>query len=163
MAVTNDILRTWRDPRGVMRRHLALGRREDRAIAFLMIGCVVMFIARWPALAREAAETGAEMDRLIAYGLFGVVIILPLAMYAVAFVVFLLGRPFLSRLSAYGARLSLFWAWLAASPLALLAGLVAGFSGDPLQERLVGALWLAAIVWFTVQGLRTAAEGDAHA
>jgi hypothetical protein len=36
MSVSRDIVATWRRPRRVMRRLLAQGRREDRAIMFLM-------------------------------------------------------------------------------------------------------------------------------
>ncbi len=45
MPVARDIAATYRGPRRVMRRLLAQGRREDRAIAYLMISCFLIFVA----------------------------------------------------------------------------------------------------------------------
>ena len=55
MAVTTDIMRTWRGPRTVMRDLLNHGQREDRALAYLMAACIMIFIAQWPRLSRIAA------------------------------------------------------------------------------------------------------------
>jgi hypothetical protein len=159
MAVTSDIVRTWRAPGAVVADHLAQGRREDRALAFLMIGCLILFVARWPALSRQAQETGTALDQLLTYTLYGTMIILPFVLYLAAGLVFLLGRAVLPALTGFGARLSLFWALLAASPAALLWGLVAGFVGPGLQANITGALWLGAFVWFLLAGLRAAGRG----
>ena len=51
MPVVPDILRTWRDPRGVIRDRLSAGVREDRALATVMGACALMFVAQWPRLA----------------------------------------------------------------------------------------------------------------
>ena len=67
MAVTTDIMRTWRGPRTVMRDLLNHGQREDRALAYLMAACIMIFIAQWPRLSRIAAGfdgTGAETQEL---------------------------------------------------------------------------------------------------
>jgi hypothetical protein len=161
MAVTTDIAQTWAAPGRVAARHLAHGRREDRALAFVMIGCLVLFVARWPALSREATQTGAEMDRLVAYALFGTVILLPLILYGLAALIFVAGRLIWPGLTPFGARLSLFWALLAASPAALLWGLVAGFVGPGPQATLIGGLWCVAMIWFTGAGLRAAGRAGA--
>ncbi|MDP5360664.1 MAG: YIP1 family protein, partial [Paracoccaceae bacterium] len=81
MAVTNDIVRTWRRPRAVMRDLLAQGKREDRAIAYLMISCFLIFVAQWPRLSREAFLTGQDFDTLLGGALMGWLFIMPLALY----------------------------------------------------------------------------------
>ncbi|MBC7180364.1 MAG: YIP1 family protein [Roseovarius sp.] len=48
---------------------------------------------------------------------------------------------------------ALFWAFLAASPLILLHGLVAGFVGPGPGLQAVGLLWLLVFLWFWVSGL----------
>ena len=85
MSVTTDIVRTWRRPRLVMRDLLAQGRREDRAIAFLMISCFLIFVAQWPRLRRvadgyEPSPWPAEMnfEGMMTYTFFAAVIVLPL-------------------------------------------------------------------------------------
>ena len=62
MAATNDILRSWTRPRAVMRNLLALGPREDRALAYLMVGCLVIFVAQWPRLSRRTYLDGTPLD-----------------------------------------------------------------------------------------------------
>ena len=42
MAVSSDMLRTWRGPRAVIRDLLAQGVREDRALVYLLVGLVIV-------------------------------------------------------------------------------------------------------------------------
>lgn len=148
MAVTSDILRTWRNPRAVMRDLLARGPREDRALAFLMAACLVIFIAQWPRLARQAFEQGTAFDQLIAYEFVAWLIVWPLGFYLLALGVFGLSRVLRLGFSAYGVRLALFWSMLAAAPMALLSGMVRGFIGPGAAETATGALWLGALALF---------------
>jgi hypothetical protein len=159
MAVTRDIVATYRGPGAVMRRLLAMGQREDRALAILMAGCVVMFIAQWPRLARQAYLTDTELNPLLGGALLAWAFIAPLILYALAFASHLAARAIGGRGTAYGARLALFWALLAASPLVLLHGLVAGFIGPGPGLTAVGALWLLAFAAFWSLGLREAEWG----
>ena len=163
MAVTTDILRTWRGPRKVMREHLAAGPREDRAIAYLMAACLLIFVAQWPRLSRLAAgfdlPPGAEvpeMTRLLSYELLAWLMVWPLMLYGLAAVSHILARALGGQGTFYTARLALFWSLLATTPLLLLYGLMAGFLGPVAGTRLVGGIWVAAfaVIWF--QSLREA-------
>jgi len=156
MAVSSDILRTWRGPRGVFHDLLAQGQREDRALAYLMAGCVLVFVAQWPRLSRQAFLTGAELDQLIAYEFLSWLIIWPLLFYGISGISYLVMRQFGLRGSAYGVRLAMFWAWLAATPPGLFYGLLTGFNGAGPGTYLIGAAWLLAFGWFWLQGLREA-------
>ena len=163
MAVTNDIVRTWRSPRAVVRDLLSQGVREDRAIAFLIISCFLVFVAQWPRLSRLAAgfdlPAGAEvpeLDRLMAYEFMAWLMFWPLILYGLAALSHIIARIFGGKGSWYGARLALFWALLSTVPLLLLHGLMAGFAGPGLQTDLVGALWLLAFGYVWIQGLREA-------
>ncbi len=64
MSVMADIAASYRGPVPVLRRRIA-GEQESRALAILMAGCVLLFIAQWPRLSRQAFETGAEVQMLI--------------------------------------------------------------------------------------------------
>ncbi|MFC6687433.1 YIP1 family protein [Jhaorihella thermophila] len=150
MAVTTDIIATWRGPRQVMRRLLAMGQREDRALAFAMAFCVISFIAQMPSLARKAHLEGVELNPLLGGALLGAVIILPLMLYVVAAISRLVARVFGGQGTWYGARLALFWSLLATTPLVLLRGLVAGFIGPGPVQFGVDALWLVVFLWFWV-------------
>ncbi|MFK7870324.1 MAG: YIP1 family protein [Roseobacter sp.] len=159
MAVTSNISATYRGPGKVIQRLLGLGQREDRALAYLMAGCIVMFIGQLPRLAREAHESGDDLNMLMGGALMGWVIITPLALYLIAAISHLIAKLFRGKGTFYGARLALFWALLAASPLFLLNGLVAGFVGPGLELRLVGSIWLACLLWFWIRGLVVAEQG----
>ena len=161
MPVTTDIVASYRGPRAVMRRLLALREHEGRALAILMAGCLITFVGQWPRLAREAHLSGQELNPLIGGALLGWLFIAPLAFYALAFLAHLICRALGGSGSAYAARLGFFWAWLAASPLLLLHGLVAGFIGPGPGLTGVGALWCAVFLWFLVSNLREAGWGRA--
>ncbi|WP_294230664.1 YIP1 family protein [uncultured Shimia sp.] len=153
MSVTSDMMASYRTPRAVVSRRLAMGEREDRAFAILMAACCVIFVSRWPALAREAHLTGTELNPLLGANLFALMFLLPLIMMTLALVSHLLLRAFGRKQSSFGARFALFWAMLATGPLFLLVGLVEGFIGESSALTIVGALWFFAFVWIWISGL----------
>ncbi|MQY41487.1 YIP1 family protein [Epibacterium sp. SM1969] len=154
MAITTEILATYRQPRKVIARLLAAGPREDRLVALAMGSCAIMFIAQMPKLARIAHINDQELSSLMGGSLMALMFILPLLLYSLAFVFHLLARAFGGQGHGYRARIALFWAMMASTPLMLLHGLVAGFIGAGTALNLVGALWLAAVLWFLMTGLK---------
>ncbi len=156
MPVTADIVATYRGPGRVVRRLLDMGPREDRALAFVMAFCGVGFIAQLPRLARQAHLDGEDLNMLMGGALLGSVIILPLLLYLVAWITHLGARLFGGKGTSYGARLALFWALLASTPLVLLNGLVAGFIGPGPALTLAGLTWVAVFAWFWASGIRQA-------
>ena len=153
MAVTTDIVATYRGPRRVIARLLSMGPREDRLLAFLMFGCAIAFIAQMPRLSREAHLTGQELNMLLGGALLGLIFIAPLALYVLSWGTHLLARLFGGSGESYRARLVLFWTLLASSPLLLLHGLVAGFIGPGPALTSVGIVWLAVVLWFWLSGM----------
>ncbi|MCX7888481.1 MAG: YIP1 family protein [Rhodobacteraceae bacterium] len=160
MAVTTDILQSYRDPGGVMRRMLAQGPREDRAAAVLMLAAALIFVAGL-APARRAAllDPTVPLEALVAGRLMAAVFVMPLVAYAVAWASHLVARLMGGRGSAHGARLALFWALLAVSPLMLVQGLIAGLAGPGPALTLSGAVVFGAFLWIWFGGLRAAAFG----
>jgi hypothetical protein len=154
MSVVRDIMATYRRPGRVVARRLAMGQREDRALATLMAGCFVVFIAQWPRLARQAHFQGEELNMLLGSTLLAWVFIMPLFLYVMAFVVHIVLRAFGGRGSSYGSRLALFWALLASTPVMLFWGLVAGFIGASPILSIVGIGWLLLFAWFWLAALR---------
>ena len=152
MAITRNIAATYRGPGRVVKRLLSLGEREDRALAYLMGACVLIFIAQLPRLAREAQLTGQELNMLMGATLMAWVFIAPLLFYVIAFLARLVAQVLGGKGTAYGARLVLFWALLATTPLILLHGLIAGFIGPGVQLQLVGLVWCAMFLWFWIGG-----------
>lgn len=152
MSVTRNIVATYRGPAPVLRNLLSLGQREDRALAYAMGACALIFVAQLPRLAREAHITGAELNMLLGATLMAWIFIAPLLLYILAAGARLIGRVFGGRGSMYGARLALFWALLASTPLILLHGLVAGFIGAGLQLQIVGLVWFLCFGWFWIGG-----------
>jgi hypothetical protein len=165
MAVTSDIVRTWRNPRAVMRDLLSHGQREDRALAYLMAACVVIFIAQWPRLSRLAAGfdgAGAqapELSQLIAYEFLGWLMVWPLMFYVIAGIAHVVAKIFRGQGTWYGARLALFWTLLATTPMALLYGMMAGFLGPVQGTDLVGIVWLVSFAVIWIATMREAGRG----
>lgn len=161
MPVTSDIAATYRRPRGVFRRLFEMQAGEERALKLVFAGCIMMFIAQMPRLVRGAYLQGYDPWPGIGSTLAAWVFVAPLMLYALSYLSYLILRAFGGKCPAIYARLTLFWAFLAASPLVLLHGLVAGYTGPGGALNVVGALWLAVFVLFWLAGLREAGWGRA--
>lgn len=130
MAVSTEIIRAWKSPRAAIRRQLAGGENEGRALIYLMVACLLFFVAQWPRLSREAfLEPEIPLDVRIGGALMGWIFIAPLLFYALAAFSHLISRLAGGTGTYFGARLALFWSLLVISPIVLLLGLVAGFIG----------------------------------
>lgn len=159
MTATTDIVASYKGPGRVVRRILGQGVREDRALIFLMIGCLMVFVSQTPRLARQAHLTETDLNMLLGGSLMAWLFVAPLLLYVIAGVTHVIARGFGGQGTAYGARIALFWALLATSPLILLHGLTAGFVGPGLEMNIVGLLWVGAFFWFWISGLRVAYWG----
>jgi hypothetical protein len=159
MSLSADILRSYRAPREVLRRHLTAGPREDRALVYLVVACLLFFLAQWPAMSRAALlDPSVPFEARVGGALTGVLFMLPLLSYALAFLLWLVLRPF-GPISAYGARLALFWAMLAVSPLMLAQSALTAALGAPgAAMQFLGVLVMAAFLFILVGGLRAALE-----
>ena len=147
MAVTRDIVDAHLRPRQVMARLLRMGQREDRVLAMLMGGCIILFMSQWPYRARQAHFTGETLTDYIQHDAVGLIFVLPLLAYGVAALLRLTSRIFGAKADYYSARLAMFWALLASSPALVLAGMVKGFIGLGAANSIVGALWLLVFLW----------------
>ena len=178
MGVAADIVRTWRHgPQAVVAEHMARGPGEGRAFGFLMIGSLLVVVAQLPSLSRDAAAAAMgqpvltplarslppefrSMDVFAAYTILPWLVIAPLLFYAVAFGVYGVSRLMGGRGTPFGARLAMFWSWLAATPAALLSGLTAALAGRSAAD-LTGILWIAVFAAFWWLSQREAARGPA--
>ncbi|MBT8417104.1 MAG: YIP1 family protein [Silicimonas sp.] len=154
MSIALDIVRTYRTPREVMARRIGHDVREDRALAVLMGACVLIFIAQWPRLAREAhLDDTIGFDARLAGALFAWLFLAPLLFYVLSLLVQGAFRLIGRHVNGYSVRMAVFWGLLAAAPMFLLTGLTAGFVGPGPALNIVGALAFAALVVFWVSGL----------
>ena len=129
---------------------------------WLMFGCFLFFLSILPVIQRDITLNGTSttmpgvetIQQAMTSLLFGSMMLLPLVFYLIAFLAFLLTRALRHGATPYGARLAVFWGWLAASPVALFYGLLVGFNGiDHPGSVLIGAVWLAVLLWFWISGL----------
>ncbi len=149
MGLTSDILATYRSPRTVMRRHLDRGTGEGRALMFLVLACALLYLAQWPRLRREALMDGSvPLDMRMGGALFGWMLVVPLAMYGVAFIARMAARVFGGRGTGKSARLALFWSLVATAPLWILGAMVSELLGPgsrAVLSTMAGAVLL--VVW----------------
>ncbi|AML52909.1 hypothetical protein [Falsihalocynthiibacter arcticus] len=158
MSLTRDMIGSYRAPSRAFARQLREGVSESRVLAYLMIAVVVIFIAQLPRLARETyLDPSIEFDARVGAAILGWLFFMPLALYAVSFVVVILQK--LIRMQAHGftTRMALFWALLVSTPVWLLQGLVAGLIGN--GPALTSVNIVLAVVFFGMFGfcLRAAA------
>ena len=161
MSVALDILRTYRAPRRILRRQLDQGVHEARALAVLMGACLLMFVAQWPRLSREAFfDSSVTLEARLAGALFGWLLLAPLFFYILALLSHWVLRLLGSGSSPYEARISLFWSLLASAPMMLLTGLSAGFVGATTATNFVGVLALVAFLGFWGAGMLEISRGQ---
>jgi hypothetical protein len=146
VSATRDIFRAWIRPREVMRARLAHAT-EGVALGYLASACLLIFVAQWPRLSRQAFETGAELQPLLGGALMGWIFVAPLLLYGLAALARLVARPLGGQGTGLKARTALFWSLLAVAPVMLLHGLTAGFVGPGPALDLVGASVLAGFFW----------------
>lgn len=154
MSITDDIMATYRGPGRVIERFMRQGRNEVRALLFVLIGGLLVFIASAPFQAREAQiDPDGPLAVRLYWSAFLWIFLLPLMMYGFAAVVWMMSKLARKRITGYAARLTLFWALLASTPVLLLLGLVAGMIGPGAQLNVVVVIWLAVFGWFWLGGL----------
>jgi len=161
MAATTDILATYRNPARVLQRKVSEGVVENRSLIYLMIGCLMMFVAQLPRLSRQAHLTGEDFQMLMGGTLMAWMFIAPLVFYILAGLVQGVVKLLGGAQTAPATRLALFWALLAASPLVLLWGLTAGFVGPGPAMTAVGAVWIGCFLWFWIFGTIGAGRASA--
>ena len=162
MALTSDIMATYKGPSRVVGRFLGQGRNEVRALLFVLIAGLLMFIAAAPYQAREAQlNPDGPLEVRLYWSAFLFIFIVPLLLYGLAALVWVVTKVARMPVRGYEVRFTLFWALLASAPVMLLLGLVAGFIGQGVQLQLVGFIWLAVFGWFWISGLLVAARTEA--
>lgn len=154
MAITTDILESYRRPRAVLRRHLAGGGQEARALAVLLAACLLMFVAQLPGLARAAhLQPEVPLDARMGGALMAMFFMVPLIAYAIAALSHGVARLLGGKGTFASARMALFWSMLAISPLMLFHGLVRGLVGPGPGLTLTGIVVLAVFLVLWVNAL----------
>lgn len=148
------LLRGYRDPRGVMARHLAdtgISRStEGQSLVYLVLACVIGAIATLPGAVEIAPRLEAEArPGIVPAHLFGYLFVAPLIGYALAACVHLIARTFGGDATFVTARLAVFWSMLLGAPLALVVTAARHMVPETALRLVVIAasaywLWLAA-------------------
>lgn len=153
MSVTLDIARAWSAPRRLIRTKLDQGPREDRALAVIMGAALFVFVAQWPVAMRAARlDPSIPLEVRLGGALMACVFFLPLIAYVLALISHGVTLLFGGVGTGYGARLALFWAFLAVAPVMLIQGMMTGFLGQGVMITAVqiiagvGFLWM----WFNM-------------
>ncbi|PWE33112.1 YIP1 family protein [Maritimibacter sp. 55A14] len=162
MSTARRVLRSYVAPCAVARQNLAEGPTEARVLAWLMAALALIFAAQLPELARHAHLSGGEppFEALAAGAALGSLLLAPLLFYMLAAFGWTLPRLLGRRITGLVARVALFWAVLAAAPLMLLRGLVAGFIGPGQALEITGFLAGLAFLVFWGAGLREAVRAE---
>ena len=153
MAVTSEIVASWRKPRAGLRRHLDRGVSEPFAFSLLLVFLIVAFVGQWPSAAREAfvAGDGSAIPRIFARAL-SVLATIPL-WYGLAALSRLVAKAFKGQGTWYSARVALFWALATVSPLMLLQGTVAGMIGPGAGLTAINLVLAAAFLYLWINML----------
>jgi uncharacterized membrane protein len=160
MSVTTDMVASFRKPGAVMKRHLAFGRREDRALIYVMASCLMFFVAKTPVLSREAHLNSTDIGPALGSQILIWMFIIPLVLYFLAGVLRVLLRIFGCKgADWYETRLALFWSLLVITPISLLNGLTEGLLGKGTESAIVAGAGVLLFSWVLFGSLRAACKG----
>ena len=154
MSVVINISKTYYKPGQTYSKLFAAGASEKKNLAYLVGGCVISFVAQWPAQSRQAFINQQPVDELMGAILLSNLFLLPLIFYLVTAIIFIISKIFKSDILGVELRLIIFWSYLAATPILLLVGLVEGFFGKNYQYYTVAGLWLSVFLAFVYLGFR---------
>jgi hypothetical protein len=154
MALTSDIVESWRRPRAVVRRLQGAGRSEPFVFTFLFVFLLLAFTALAPYLSRQAAlhPEVPLLARLFAAAL-GMLALIPL-FYLLAALGHLVARLMGGTGSFYDGRLALFWALTCTTPAMLIYGLARAFAADSAGVGVLGGLTFVVFLVFYATLLR---------
>ena len=156
MSVVSRVLLTYRSPTKAF--ELMYGRpiNESASLGYLMVACLLTYVAQWPYLARQAYLDDFDLQTSLAAGLLAWLLIAPLLLYTLALFVYIFHKVLGGSKSSAQVRMGLFWSFLAASPLMMLLGIVKGFLGSGTPENIVGFVWLVMLFYFIVSAVTRA-------
>ncbi len=158
MSVVQDVLTFYYRPRLVARKRLAETAGEGHALLYLMLACLLFFVAQIPEIVRLDLLTESQnpFNGIAAGRLVGAVAFAPLMFYLVSVFAALAFRAADRTLGWLDSRIALFWALLVISPAMLVLGMLRGLtqSGGIIipASALVGVLF----VFFWAVGLTEA-------
>ena len=154
MSVVINISKTYYRPMKTYSNMFAAGASEKENLAYLVGGCIISFIAQWPAQSRQAFINQQPVDELMGAILLSNLFLLPLIFYLVSAIILIFAKIFKSNILGVELRLIIFWSYLATTPILLLVGLVEGFFGKNYQYYLAAGLWLSVFLIFVYLGFR---------
>ena len=154
MSIVTNICRTYYKPIKTYSKLFKSGASEKKNLAYLVCGCVLSFIAEWPAQSRQAFTNQQPVDELMGAILLSNLFLLPLIFYLLSIIIHLFTKIFRSRILGTELRLIIFWAYLAAAPILLLVGLVEGFLGRNLQYFVTAGVWFSVFLAFVYSGFK---------
>ena len=154
MSVVINISKTYRKPIQTYSRLFELGASEKQNLAFLIGGCVISFVSQWPVQARHAFANQQSIDELMGAILLSNLFLLPLIFYFISMVMYIFAKGLGSNILGVELRMIFFWAYLAATPILLLVGIVEGFFGKNFQYFIVAGFWLLIFLTFVYSGFK---------
>lgn len=159
MSVYRRILSMWGAPFRTARAVIDAPPSEPQALATLMAGAFLAFVAQLPGHARAAhLAPDVPLDARVGGAILGGLFFLPLLAYLLAGATQLGAWLAGWRPEGVRMRMALFWAFLAVAPAMLLAGLVQGLIGPGPALTLVHLITGLGFVLFWVAGLRAAVQ-----
>ena len=154
MSVAINIYKTYYKPVQTYSKLFVSGASEKENLAYLVGGCFISFVAEWPAQARQAFANQQPVDELMGAILLSNLFLLPLVFYLISMIIYFFAKIFRSNILGIEVRLIVFWAYLAATPILLLVGLVEGFLGKNFQYFITSGVWLSVFLAFIYSGFK---------
>lgn len=149
MALTSDIVESWRRPRAVIRRLRDRGRSETFVFTLLAIFLLLSIVGQAPDLARQAALAEQPLAPYLLGASYGALVAVPV-FYLLAALFHGVAKLMGGRGSFYDGRLALAWAMMTISPGLLILGLARAMAPGDGAAILGLGVFVAFLGYFSV-------------
>ena len=160
MSLIKNIMDSYFRPSHIFSTMYSDCKGESTALAFLSLGCCITFLSNWPVLMRRSLVENQPLEVLLGGALLAWLFLAPLLFYFFAWLLSIILKIIGFQARGLFVRLTLFWGFLASTPILLIFGLVGGYIGDGLLYRVIGVLYWIALIRFIFIGLSVTQQSE---
>lgn len=161
MTLYQEILAAYRGAGASMRRQMVQVKGEERLLVYIVLACLLLFVARVPGLmvlAQTSDNAEITPTSLIGTSFAITLFFAPLFFYAIAAFSHMIAQAFGGKGSYFEARLALFWALLVTTPLVLLSSMVNVVVPSPVLVQSTGLIIFLVFAFFWASCLNVAEQ-----
>ena len=148
MTVLGNILQSYLTPVSVFKKRI-IYISDSELFGALVIGCLITLVSRFPDTYTQSLISDNPFIGIFSATLVAILLVLPLGLYCLSGILFVVFKIFRFKISNFQLRLSLFWSFTLVSPIGLLFSVIKLIYAPSFFELFIaGLIFIVFIVYF---------------